>query len=226
MRPRSGRTRATRAEPALEELVQQALKGPLTSQDHRALSYAQQRAAIYIRRPAAAVRAGLEARLNEEELGSFRSTIAGAVARKASRQSLASELREVIEGPTASNDMDRIARTEMAFAHSFGAYAALKDQARSAGIADPLVYKFVAPGACTDCKRIWGPPSDPIRYRLSYIEAREAAGGNFRRPRREWGPVVGPVHPNCTEGPLQYWSESLVDAINQAADELDSIFGR
>ena len=32
------------------------------------------------------------------------------------------------------------------------------------------------------------------------------------------------VH-NCTEGPLQYYEAGLVDAINEAADELSAIFG-
>ena len=36
----------------------------------------------------------------------------------------------------------------------------------------------------------------------------------------------GRVVHNCTEGPLQLYREDLVGAINEAAAELDSIFGR
>ncbi len=131
-----------------------------------------------------------------------------------------------MQGTTLTNEIDRIVRTELAFSHSWGAYRALKSQAaENLGQGDPYVYKFASPHACDECRRIWGEPHDPIRYRLSTIEAREAAGANFRLPRAQWGPVIGPVHPHCTEGPLQLWNEVLVSAINDAADEILKHFG-
>lgn len=129
-------------------------------------------------------------------------------------------LREAMAARTLQNDFDRVARTEMHFAASFGAYQSLKQRAADAGRPDPLVYKFVAPSSCSDCRRIWGNPKNPNRWRLSFIEEREAAGGNFGISHADWGPTIGPVHPNCTEGPLQIWDEKLVAAINDVADQV------
>jgi hypothetical protein len=66
----------------------------------------------------------------------------------------------------------------------------------------------------------------PHVYKLSFVEGRTAAGGNFRLPRKEWGPVVGPIHPNCTEGPLQWFQPELVDAINDAGARLAKLWDR
>jgi len=129
-------------------------------------------------------------------------------------------LRDAMVARTLQNDFDRVARTELHFAASFGAYQSLKQRAAEAGMLDPLVYKFVAPSSCAVGRRIWGSPKDPNRWRLSFVEEREAAGGNFHLPHAEWGPVIGPVHPNCTEGPLQIYREDMVRAINEVADQV------
>jgi hypothetical protein len=218
---------ATPDPPPLDEVVREALQVSLSKPEKAARDYAKQRAAIYMRRPLGAGYTEAERLLNERELGAIRQATASAVERRESYKQLSADLHDAVVGsPSLSNDMDRVARTELAFAHAFGGYHALKRQAADVGDLDPLVYKFVSPVACDDCQRIWGPPSDPHKYRLSFIEAREAGGGNFRLSRHQWGPVIGPVHPHCTEGPLQYWHEDIVDFINEAADELIDVFGR
>jgi hypothetical protein len=211
--------------PPVGIIVKRALEVELSAEDREAIRYAQHRAALYMRRPANDVATEVERLLTEQELSTVRSTVALAVAENKSTAELERDLKDAVRGTTLLNNMNRVARTELAFAHSFGAYRALKEQAAGAGIEDPLVYKFVSPHACRECKRIWGPPASPHQYRLSHVEERERKGGNFRRPRAEWGPVIGPVHPHCTEGPLQFYDEASVDLINRAADELMATFG-
>ena len=139
---------------------------------------------------------------------------------------VAPEIAAAMVHRTLQSDFERIARTELHFAHAFGAYTKLKTQTAAVGMKDPLVYKFVAPRSCDDCKRIWGNPLKPNTYRLSYIEQREAAGGNFHLPHAEWGPVIGPIHPNCTEGTLQIYNEKLVNDINEAAEAILATYRR
>lgn len=210
---------------SLEAIVRGALKAELTPQDEEALQYVKRRGAVFMRRPMEGATSEVERELNEEEFRAIRGAIAAGIEEKYDRKRIAREIREALQGNASlQNDMDRVVRTELAFAHSHGAYTALKQQAAEAGHDDPEVYKFVSPGACRDCKRIWGSPSNPKRYRLSEIEAREAAGGNFRKPRREWGPVIGPVHPHCTEGPLQFYAADIVDTINAVAKDYEDWF--
>jgi hypothetical protein len=211
--------------PTLESIVRQAVKYQLTAEDEEAIQYVKRRGAVFMRRPVAYATTEVERELNEEEFRAIRGAIAAGIEERYDYKRIAREVHEALKGnETLQNDMDRVVRTEMAFAHSHGAYTALKAQAKAAGHDDPEVYKFVSPGACRDCKRIWGLPSSPKHYRLSEVEAREAAGGNFRKPRREWGPVIGPVHPHCTEGPLQYYDASLVDAINAVSKDYEDWF--
>jgi len=210
--------------PSLESILKKALDLELTTEDKHAMRFAQRKAAIYMRAPAEATTTEVERLLTESEVGSIRTTVGDAIKLRRNPAELARDLRDAVNSPRIQNDMERVARTELAFAHAHGAYQALKQQAKAAGEPDPRVYKFVSPQACQDCKRIWGPMGSPHKYLLSYVEAREAAGGNFRKPRGDWGPVIGPVHPNCTEGPLQYFDEELVGAINEIADELMEIF--
>jgi hypothetical protein len=211
--------------PSLEAIIRQALKVELTPEDEEAIRYVKRRGCIYMLRPAVFAESEVERELNEEEYRAIRSAIAAGIEEKYDRARIVREVHEALQGnATLINNMDRVVRTELAFAHAHGAYMALKRQAKAAGHDDPEVYKFVSPGACRDCKRIWGSPSKPRHYRLSEIEAREAAGGNVGKPRREWGPVIGPVHPHCTEGPLQFYNATLVDAINEVAKDYEDWF--
>ena len=207
--------------PPVSQTVGDALKVELTPRDREAMAYVQRRGAVFMRRPAANAVSEAQRVLSEAEYAPIRETLEEGVSRRWSRAKVARELQQAVVGnPSLTNDFDRVARTEMVFAHNHGAYMALKHQADGAGLEDPEVYKMVSPNACRECKRIWGPPGAPKRYRLSFIEQREAAGGNFRLKRAQWGPVIGPIHPNCTEGPLQIWHRDLHEAIEEAAAEV------
>jgi hypothetical protein len=173
-----------------------------------------------MRRPAQTATGGLLRTLTDREAIRIRQAIAGGLERKASPSELRSSLHEALTGsPSLQNDLDRVVRTELHFAQAHGGYVSLKTQAKDAGEDDPWVYKITSPRACAACRRIWGSnPRDPVKYRLSYIEGREAAGGNFGKKQKDWGPVIGPVHPNCAEGPLMTWHERLVPKIRQAGE--------
>lgn len=213
-------------EPELSTMLRQAVAVELTEQDQHALDYIRRRGLIYATRPANRLTGEIARSLNDSERARQAAVLERAVAGGWSRSKAISEMREAVQGtPSILSDMDRLVRTELAYAHNHGALVSLRAAAAAAGEDDPEVYKFVAAGSCRQCKRIWGPPGNPNRYRLSFILEREAAGGNVGLPKSQWGPVVGPVHPNCTEGPLQYYKRELVESINTAADEFMAFFG-
>lgn len=212
-------------QPDLEQLVADASRVPLTAQDRHAIDYARRRAAIYMRRPLSQAQTEADRILTERERARVGDVIAGGGAARHRADQVARDLQEALRHTTLTNDLDRVARTELHFAHSHGAYVGLKTQAAAAGMDAPLVYKIVRGGACRHCRRIWGPPTQPRTYLLSFVESRDAAGGNFRLPASQWGPVIGPVHPNCTEGALLLYTPQLHEAVLDAADWLDDIFG-
>jgi hypothetical protein len=211
--------------PTLAEVLKEAARTKLTAQDRHAIDYAQRRAAIYMRRPATEAHTEITRQLTEAERWAVSKAVVGAIEGQKSQTELARDLEEATKDTTLLNDMDRVARTELHFAHAHGAYVGLKEQAERAGDDDPMVYKIVGGDACEHCKRIWGPASNPSRYRLSFIEQREAQGGNFRRPARDWGPVIGPVHPHCREAALLYWNADLHEAILESAAEMKEWYG-
>lgn len=217
----------TKTAPPLERTIRSIIARPLSDRDKSAMAYCQKRAAVYMRRPATMAANEIDRVLNQAEFAALRTVEAKAIGGRWSARKFASELADGLQGhPTLVNDLDRVARTELVFAQCHGAYTALKHQASDAGLEDPRVYKLVSPFACRECKRIWGLPGAPIPYLLSEIEEREAGGGNFRLPRAQWGPCIGPIHPNCTEGPLQYYEESLVRDINEIVEQLAQTYDR
>lgn len=209
----------------LGEVIEEALKPQLTVADRHAIRWAQERAGELIRRPADKAASAVTRRLSDEELGSLRTTVSKHLA-DGDRGNLKHDLQEAIKGTDLTNDLDRIVRTEIAFAHNYGAYQKLKEETKALGEADPQVYRVASVNACKHCLRIWGPPSAPVVYRLSEIEQWEADGGNVGVPAAEWGPVIGPVHPNCACSPLAYYRADLEDAIRRATDLVISTFGK
>jgi len=215
-----------KTKPTLRQVVKRAMRVEVTPQQRQSMRYAQRQAGIYMRKAASEVEVGAERTLNEAEQSVVRETITDGVEKRWGSKRLARELRAACKDkPVLQNNMERVARTEIAFAHSHGAYRRLKAQALASGDKDPQVYKLVSPMACTECRRIWGPSGAPIRYRLSAIEARDAAGGNFNLKRDAWGPVIGPVHPHCTEGPLLYFHDVIWDAIQEAREQYKRYYG-
>ncbi len=203
------------------EVADHVLRPRLTEQDRASIDAAARRAAVYMRRPVDQALGEVSRVLVDHEVGIVRETVSRGMANQWGHREIARELRAAVAGnPTLTNNMDRVARTEIHHAHAQGALEALEAQTEQQGIDDPLVYKLVSDQACAQCRRIWGPMSAPNTYRLSYIKEREANGGNFRLPQSQWGPVVGPVHPNCTEGPLQYYDPSIHSAVMASVERL------
>lgn len=194
-----------------------------------ALAYARERAGVYMRRPVEAVSS--EARMAALHAGDLtdrrltphqRALVSGAIQDSIrdgdSTARAAQRLRDAVAGTRLSNDMTRVARTELAYAHHHGALVALR---AAVGDTDPQVYKTVSPQACRECRRIWGDPRNPNLYRLSVV----MAGDNFGRPAPTWGPTIGPTHPNCTCPPIQVWDAAVHDAVQDVAAELAATFG-
>ncbi len=240
------RADAPGAEPrTTEDVLRAALEIPLTAQDVHAMQYAQRRAGIYMSRPGTALRdeitrtlsaeerhvaeetntkaaqgkgpAATPGGLTEAQSAVIQAATETAVAERMSTTTFARRLRDLADA-TLTNDMDRVARTELRFAHAYGAYRKLKDQAAEAGSTDPLVYKLTSMTACAHCVRIWGRKGS-IRYRLSEIEAWERDDGNFKKKASQWRATIGPIHPNCTCGTLLlYTGDDLHQQMLAAVD--------
>jgi len=210
----------------VSQALKEVAKLPLTRQDREAMAYVRRRGYVYMRRPVATATREIDRVLSDAEYKRLRGTLDLAVERRKNWQQVRSDLSEAVAGTTLTNDLRRVARTELMFAHNQGAAESLRTAAAAAGDSDPTVFKLVSPGACDDCRRIWGPLAAPRRYKLSEIEARNGGSGNFGLPRRLWGPTIGPVHPNCTEGPLQYWAgQKAFDRVKDIADAISRTEG-
>lgn len=209
----------------IADTIRALLAGPMTDEDHAALGYIERRGAVYMRRPAQLTSQGISRVLSDEELAVVRGVIK-ADPKGASWRRVAADLRSAARTTSLLNDFDRVAKTELHYAHAEGALRTLREEAALVGDKDPMVYKLAAPDACHDCRRIWGPMSDPKRYRLSEVVDRNGGAGNFGLPRAQWGPCVGPIHPNCTEGPLHLWHQDVHDLVQELAGQLRTRYGR
>jgi hypothetical protein len=202
------------------DLVTQAMELRLSEPEKQALAYAKTRAGIYMRRPLMLQQQAAHRGLMQPELQAMQRAISEGVLKRLPRQARKDAIRrELVGHPSLTNELDRVQRTEMAFAHNDGAAVALQAKAKSVGIKDPLVWKLVRGDACDDCKRIWGVGAKPRKYRMSEVRANDAAGGNFGRPRKAWVAVSGPIHPNCTEGPLQLFHPVIFRALMATVPE-------
>lgn len=207
-------------EVSLGAALEEALKTKIDARDRKAVDYARKRVGELIRIPLARPAVQLDRVLTDEEAGSLRAAVAEHV-EEGGTERLKRDIQEAIKGTRITNDLDRIIRTELQFAHSYGAYKTLKEQAKTElGEDDPLVYRVASIGACTHCLRLWGQPTSPRRYRLSELEKWEAQGGNFGLPAAEWGPTIGPVHPQCCCSPVAYFNEEAEDAIAKAVENI------
>lgn len=196
----------------------------LTAQQREGLEYVRARGAVFMRRPverlvAETGEAVRQARrqLSEQERRLVRRETAAAVVRRDTAEALAVRLRDTVQGTAITNNLDRVARTELMFAHNEGAKAELKARAEASGEPDPRVFKQISPHACVHCRRIWGAAGKPTIYRLSEIEANDAEGGNMGRKAPDWRATTGPIHPNCTCGHLLRYTPGIDEAINAAA---------
>lgn len=215
---RAGRTRdpwnPTGRSPERELAEARAYKP--TKTDLAALDYVQRRAGSYLTVPTNTVIEMATRPILLEHHQRFQEAVRGGLDPKQTHARMGQAVAEALQGSALNNEVERVVRTEQAFAQGDGAKVALREAATRAGMADPWVWKAVRKNACVHCRRIWGRPGNARRYRLSEIEARDAAGGNVGLPAAEWGPVSGPVHPNCTEGPLQLHDDKVLAAVNAA----------
>lgn len=220
-------------EPQLARVVRELVEVPLTTRDKRALAYIQQRGAIYIRRPVATATgavlgevvdaSGDLRRLFPSEEKKIRDAVEAQIRAGEGWRTLGAKIHDALEGnPTLINDVDRIARTELSFAHAYGAHASLRERLEAAELPpeEQQVFKLTQPTACSDCMRIWGPHTAPKLYKLTDVEGASFAGGNFGKPRSQWGPTIGPTHPNCTEGPLQLYRPEIAAAVQSTMARL------
>lgn len=184
---------------------------PLTAAQLEAVRYAQARAGVYMRKPVDSLHAELAAsfaargismdrrELSPAEQRTIGDTVARAIMQGRGAMQLAADLRAAAVDTAMVNNMLRVARTELQFAMSHGAYTEVKRRTEGT---DPTVYRMAAPGACKECRRILGVGAGAIRYKLSEIEAWDAAGGNFGKPAAEWRATIGPIHPACACSPV------------------------
>lgn len=205
----------------LEVAMRQAHEASPTSRDTAALNYIQQRGALYMRRPVDGARTAVDRVLTDAEFGKVREAQALGVREGFSTARLARELADATKNTTLLNDMTRVARTEGMFAVHAGALVSLREHAGRQGLKDPEVYKIISPGACQECRRIWGDFGTPRVYRLSEIEGQS----NFGKPAREWGPTIGPTHPHCTCPPLMIFNRQWQDAIKKAGERMRELYG-
>lgn len=212
-------------EPALASIVERALRVPLTDADHTAIRHIRQRGAAYMRVPIARAQAGVSRELTAEEYRLVRGTIAHGLRKNRSTAQVTADLTAAAMHTQLTNDLDRVARTELHAAKSQGAFEELKSQSQRLGEQDPWVARQCDARACTHCRRLFGVGRDVKPYRLSEVEANTLAGGNFGRKAADYVPVIGPLHPQCRCAPWFVWSQDLVDDIEDLADLVESMFG-
>lgn len=201
-----------------EDVVRAGSRVELNAREVEALGYVKRRAAVFMRRPIDTAHTNVRRTLSEAERDLVGGAIGRGLAQRLDTTAIEQDLAEALQGTTLTNNVARVVRTELAFGNGFAGYTLLKQRSEAAGIDDPQVYKQVHPMACVHCRRIWGPAGSPTIYRLSTIEARDAAGGNFGLPASQWGPSAGPIHPNCTEGSLQLYHAAIMERLRIVAD--------
>ena len=114
---------------------------------------------------------------------------------------------------TMTNDLERIAKTELQFAYARGAVDVLMEKAKGKNL---KVFTFAHPDACEQCKRIWGTMPKPNIYWLADVVAN---GTNKGLKPKQWRAIVGPIHPNCFCPPLKEYKEHVFSAVKKA-DEI------
>jgi len=206
----------------LSDVLRPLVEVPLSPTDKASLDYVQRRGFVFMRRPLQGTSDDVYRALVHEEYSKLRGAMDASVTLNEGWQDTARRLKDTVRGNASlGNDWDRVAKTELAFAHNHGALERLRDESLTlTGSADPKVYKLVSASACSDCRRIWGPNDAPKKYSLSFVETRNGGNGNFGLRRQQWGPCVGPIHPNCTEGPLHLWNPKVHDVVQRIAERM------
>jgi hypothetical protein len=216
---------ATNQAPALRAVVRKALDVDLSPDDKVALRHVQQRGAEYMRVQVARGQANVLRRLTDEEKRRVRGATAAAIRDNKGARELEQDLKDAAVGTQMTNDMERVARTELHFAKGQAAFEKLRNEADNIGDDDPLVARQTDGRACKHCRRIFGVGRDIKPYRMSEVEANTLAGGNFGRKAEDWVAVIGPVHPKCRCPPYHIWSPGLAEDVQDLADLVESMLG-
>jgi hypothetical protein len=171
---------------------------PLTEAEEKAVSYLKSRAYNDLKGLSETRKKALRTMIStsESERGKMldqvlqKETSEGAKNRKTHKE-IASAIRQTIKDP--ARDIDRIIDHVMHEAHDYGrAYSILRRTGPEA-----KVWFSVLADACDECVRIYlknGAQSEPKVFKLSEVIAN---GNNIGRKRKDWKPVLGPVHPYC-----------------------------
>jgi hypothetical protein len=169
---------------------------PLDPWDKHALEYAKRRAASYCRGLGNRLGTNLETLAIETErqvrqdlMRRIRREVSEAIVRRDTARRLASSIGR--STGDWSRNLDRIARTELQFAHQNGWAAHFRATTGD----DTLVAKRVDDDACDDCKRLLLEPDG--RPKVFVLEELEANGTNVGKKRDAWDPTTGPIHPYC-----------------------------
>lgn len=188
---------------------------PLSAGERFAIVHAQRHAGARLRPLFSAFNGKLLSALLDADRDAARTSTPIALASRSGPQALATAMGHANEN--WERDWQRVARTELVEAHNQGALQALitrhPDSQQAIARAMPpqtpsiLVYKIPSVNACPYCKKIWlDADGSPRLYPLSDVMAN---GSNEGRKATDWRPVVGPIHPNCTEGALLEYSPTI-----------------
>lgn len=182
------------------DIVRAQAAAPTTAADEVGIQVARQEVARYLTpvllRDGTAAHAGwLE--LERQLVQSL--TVDAARLRLSARQ-LASQLFHQVQDEIGfTRDWERVARTELQRIRLMGAFATARQT--QGWTDDTLVYRIVAANPCNACLRLYlTPEGKPRLYTVAALEEEERKGPN-RGPVAEWGPRVGPTHPNCLCSP-------------------------
>ena len=188
--------------PTLKTLIERAIKDPLSPPEKKAVLFAQHQAAEKLRPIVNTLGSAITQDLLEREKSIVRREIVTGIRERRPILKLASMLREktLAQGNPTNRDYERVARTEMVRAYCEGAVVQIKKDLPPKK--DPTVFKQVASTACVHCRRIWGEAPNFRYYKLSEVEKMPS---NVDKKAKDWKAQIGPIHPNCTDGPLQVY---------------------
>jgi hypothetical protein len=189
----------------------------LTPAETAASEAAAARAAVNLRRPVVALQVAAERALREGEAKSIRDALSRSIEQRATHEETRRAVTDAIVGTDLSNDVDRIVRTELAAAACDGAVETLLRDARALGMGDnPTIYKLASPFACSDCRRVYGPPGSPVVVKLGDVRN----NSNFGRKAKDYVWTIGPLHPRCLCPPPMLYQDKLHALVTAGAARL------
>jgi hypothetical protein len=178
-----------------------------------ALDYARRQGAALMRPLVTGVQSRVALALLRQEQQSLRTHLQTAVTQHLTPHALARLLAD--DAGHWQRDWLRVARTELANAHGWGAAHQVVVQHASNWITQPdgtrtprpvplipdvQVFRLPRVDACTVCKALWlMPDGAPKLYRLVDVMAHTS---NAYLPQAQWQACPGAVHPNCLCAPL------------------------